>query len=400
MKKLMNFLRGRVILRAEGPFPERLMNLCAQEGVEFWRVDWLDSRTLRLTARRYSLKKLQKLAERVGCTLTVEESRGLPAVAARFRTRYAFLVGLCFCLLAVSVLSRFVLTIQVTGNEQVPTAVILNQLRLQGIRPGVYGPAIPRRQQAEDLLTALRDLSWAGINLQGTRLLVDVREKIPAPEPLNQSGFFDIAADTDGIILKVEPEQGDALVERGDTVAKGDILISGTVTMEPPKYSDRPVRTYQTHARGRVLARTWRSLTAVIPLETAVKEYTGEERTVLSIEIPGRRIEIFGNSSISGGFYDKITTVRGGALPVILRRDLIRAYVVRMISVDPEQAQALLEQRLLQQLKELVGEDGLITPSGSVAEIKNGLLRVTVEAECREEIGREQPGRTTAPKRN
>ena len=396
MKKLLNLLRGMVVLRAEGAFPERLMNLCAQEGVEFWRVDWLDTRTLRLTTRRYGLKKLKQLAERVDCTLEVEESLGLPAWAARFRTRYAFLLGLALCLLAVSVLSRFVLTIQVTGNERVPTAVILNQLRLQGVRPGVYGPAIHRRQQAEDVLTALKDLSWVGIELNGTRLLVDVREKIPAPEPLDESGYFDIAAKTDGFILKVEPEQGDAAVKRGDTVAKGDVLISGVVTMEPPKYSDLPVRTYRTHARGRVLARTWRSLTAVIPVETAVKEYTGAEKTALSIEIPGRRIEIFRNSSISDGFYDKITTVRGGALPVILRRDLIRAYVVRMIPVDTEAAQVLLEQRLLQRLEELVGEDGLVTPSGSTAVIENGLLRVTVHAECREQIGRELPGREPA----
>ena len=402
MKKLMNFLRGMVVLRAEGAFPERLMNLCAQEGVEFWGVEWMDTRTLRLTARRYSLRKLKKLAERVSCTLEVEESRGAPAWAERFRTRYAFLLGLMLCLLAVSVLSRFVLTIQITGNETVPDAVILNQLRLQGVRRGVYGPAIRRRQQAEDVLTALRDLSWVGINLQGTRLIVDVREKIPAPEQLDESGYYDIAAAADGLILKVEPEQGDAVVKSGDTVVKGDILISGVVTMEPPKYSDRPVRTYRTHARGRVTARTWRTLTAVIPLETAVKEYIGEEKQVFSLELPGRRIEIFGNNriygSISGGFYDKITTVRGGALPVILRRDLIRAYTVRMIPVDPEAAQALLEQRLLQRLEELVGEDGLVTSSGSTAVIENGLLRVTVQAECREQIGRESPGREQAPK--
>ena len=397
MRRLMNFLRGTAVLRAEGAAPERLLNLCAEAGLEFWRVEWLNPCALRLTVRWYGVRRLYRLAEQAGCLLTVEERGGLPLWGERVRPRRAFLAGLALCLLAVSVLSRFVLTIQVTGNETVPDGVILNQLRLQGVRPGVYGPALHRRQEAEDLLTALKDLSWVGINLQGTRLIVDVREKISAPERLDGSGYCDIVAKTDGFILRVEPEQGDAAVRPGDTVARGEVLISGVVTMEPPKYSDLPVRTYRTHARGRVLARTWRTLTAVIPVETAVKEYTGEEKQVFSIEIPGRRIEIFGNSSISGGLYDKITTVRGGALPVILRRDLIRAYVVRMIPVDPEAAQALLEQRLLQRLEELVGEDGLVTPSGSAAVIENGLLRVTVAAECREQIGREEPGPDQAP---
>ena len=44
----------------------------------------------------------------------------------------------------------------------------------------------------------------------------------------------------------------EAAVKKGDTVTEGEILISGTVSMEPPMYSDQPVRYYQTHARGRV----------------------------------------------------------------------------------------------------------------------------------------------------
>ena len=51
MKRLMNFLRGMVTLTVTGPFPERLINLCAQEGIDFWAVTWLDMHTLRLTTR-------------------------------------------------------------------------------------------------------------------------------------------------------------------------------------------------------------------------------------------------------------------------------------------------------------------------------------------------------------
>mgnify|MGYP001782158458 CR=1 FL=1 len=135
MNRLINFLLGMVTLTAAGPFPERLVNLCAQEGVEFWGTQWLDAHTLRLTVRRRFLPVLRRLAQRANCQLQVERSRGLPAFLGRFRTRYAFLIGMAFALCAVGVLSRFVLTIQVTGNQQVPTAVILSELRRLGVRP-------------------------------------------------------------------------------------------------------------------------------------------------------------------------------------------------------------------------------------------------------------------------
>lgn len=38
----------------------------------------------------------------------------------------------------------------------------------------------------------------------------------------------------DGIVTRVETMDGEAAVKEGDTVTEGEILISGTVSMEPP----------------------------------------------------------------------------------------------------------------------------------------------------------------------
>ena len=403
MKRLMNYLLGVVRVRVTGPFPERLLNLCAQGGVPFWGVEWLDGHTLRLTARRRALGRLTELAGRVDCQVEVEGRRGLPEVLGRFRTRYAFLIGMAFALCAVGVLSRFVLTIQVTGNQQVPTAVILSELRRLGVRPGVYGPALDRKQLAQEALLELDGLSWMALNLYGTRLEVVVREAVKAPERLDTAENIDLIAEADGIVIKVEPELGDSLVEPGDTVAAGDVLISGTVTLEPPLYSDAPERYYQVHARGRVWARTWRTLTAAIPLEAQVKEYTGREKSAWAVQLFGRRVEIFGTTSISWSEYDKITTVRqaalpsGDPLPLSLVRETAREYVPRTVQVDREAARALLEEELLARLEEQIGPDGTVSAYQCTARETGGRLEVTLTAECREEICAEQPGRPLPP---
>jgi len=400
MRKLMNFIQGMVTVQLTGLFPERLINLCAQERIDFWALEWLDEHTIRFTTRRYTLRRLEELAQKAGCQMERESSRGLPDFLGRFRTRYAFLTGLVLALCAVGVLSRFVLTIQVTGNETVSTAAILSQLRLLGVRPGVYGPALERKQIAQEALTALDGLSWMALNLHGTRLEVIVREAVESPERLDESGFFHIVAEADGVILHVEPEQGDALVQEGDVVAGGDVLISGTVTMEPPKYSDLPNRYYSTHARGRVWARTWRVLTAAIPLETQVKDYTGRSRHVWSVNFFQQRMKIFGNAGISGAMYDKITTVHraampgGGVLPLALSQETFREYRLRTVEVDRSAAQSLLEEQLLRQLSALTGGDAQVESTRFDARVRNGSLEVTLTAQCVEEIGREQPGDT------
>ena len=405
MRKLMNLVRGMVTIRVEGLFPERLINLCAQENIDFWAMEWLDEHTVRFVARRRALSRLAVLSQKAGCTVEREASRGLPDFLIRFRTRYAFLAGLVFALCAVGFLSRFVLTIEVKGNERVPTAVILSQLRQLGVYPGVYGPSLERKQLAQEALLALDDLSWMALNLHGTRLEVIVREVIETPERLDESGLFDIVSKADGVITHVEPEQGDAMVQEGDVVAKGDILISGTVTMEPPKYSDLPNRYYPTHARGRVWARTWRVLTAAIPVETTVKDYTGGETSVWSLNFFGRRVKIFGKTSISWAMYDKITTVHqaalpGGArLPLSLSRETAREYQPRTLEVDQAAAQSLLEAQLLKQLETLIGEDGEVEAAQFSARVTGGALEVTLTAQCLEEIGAERPGTGELPEK-
>lgn len=398
MRKLMNLILGMVVLKLTGPFPERLINLCAQEGIDFWAMEWLDEHTVRLTTRRHTLRRLEGLAQRAGCQVERESSRGLPDFLGRFRTRYAFLLGLVLALCAVSFLSRFVLTIQVTGNEEVPSAVILSQLRQLGVRPGVYGPGLARRQLAQELLVRTEGLSWAALNLHGTRLEVVVRESIKTPDRLDESGYFDIVAEADGVVTHIEPELGEAAVQEGDVVAKGDVLITGTVAMPPPLYSELPTRYYQTHARGRVWARTWRVIAAAIPVEATVKDYTGSEKNVWSINFLGWRIKIFGSSRNSWPMCDKITTVRqatlpgGEALPLSLSREMFREYRSRTVEVDLTAAQALLEEQLLQRLEALIGGDGEVESTQFAARVSGGRLEVTLTAQCLEEIGTERPG--------
>ena len=289
-----------------------------------------------------------------------------------------------------------------------PTARILSQLRLEGVRPGVYGPGLDRKAVAQRALRGLEELSWMSINLYGTRLEVVVREAVESPEIVDDEGFYDVISEADGIITQVEPMVGEAAVQEGDTVARGEVLISGLISIQPPQYSDQPVRYYPVHARGRVYARTWRTFEAAIPLEARVKRYTGEERTLWSLRCLDFGVDFYKNSSIPGDGYDKITTVHqltlpgGRSLPMMLTAEQYRAYETETVSVDPEAAQAMLEDRLFSYLLEQIGEDGQVIDTSYTARVSEGQLHVTLTAECREEIGveipstREIPGETPA----
>ena len=70
------------------------------------------------------------------------------------------------------------------------------------------------------------------------------------------------------------------------------------------------------------------------------------------------------------------------------------AFLFRVIFALKED---VLEQRLEERLTQLIGEDGTVQSLQFAAPVENGLLQVTLVAECREEIGREVPSCVPVP---
>ena len=393
MLKGVNYARGWVRLRIEGPFPERAVNLLAQNSVLFWGVDRPAVQVMELSVLRRDLRHACRLAGQAQCQAQVLRQVGLPSFLARFRTRYAFLVGLALSVLTVCLLSGFVLHVDVTGNDHVADAVILSQLRRQGLYPGVYGPGLDTRQLELELLLTLDQLSWVSVNLNGTRAQIVVREKILPPALLEEERKGDIRARAGGLVLRVDAVSGQALVKPGDTVGAGETLISGTLTMEGPQYSDIPPRYLDTGAAGSVWARTWRTLSASMPLTAQTKRYTGQERTCRSFTFFDRRMNFYTNSSILWPHYDKISKITpvklpgGLELPISFHAERLVQWESVPIRLDAQAAQEMLEQRLEQHLRQQLGAEGSITCVDWSARIHGDVLTVTGVAECEEQIG-------------
>lgn len=396
MRKLINFFRGSVELEVTGAFPERFLNLCAQEYLTFWGIEWLDGGGLRITVARRDRVRAEQLGERAMCTVTECTRRGAPAFLMRFRRRYALLVGMALSLLAVCILSQFILWVEVEGNETVSTAEIITQLQRLGLRPGVYGPGVDESAVSRELLLRVDGLSWCAVNLRGTRAEVLVREAVAKPDVLDDDTLGDVVARAPGIVVHMEVLEGEPVVTEGSTVLEGELLIAGNIANPVPKYSEIAPDRRLVRAQGRVYARTWRTLTAQIPLTAQVKRYTGEVRHGWSLCLLGRRIDFYRNSGIMGAGYDKITenwTARlpnGRELPLALGRETFRAYETVEQELDAAAAQTVLEERLMAVLEQQVG-DGEIVSTTWAAREADGVLTVTLTAECREEIGRFAP---------
>jgi similar to stage IV sporulation protein len=313
---------------------------------------------------------------------------GVPFFLWRMRKRYFLLLGLVCCFLAIRVMGLFVWDIDVYGSETVPKARILETLRGLGVAPGAFSFGVKSEALANDMLLQIPELSWFAVNVRGSHADVLVRERVPKPRIVDETRPTMVYAAKSGVITKMSVLEGAPAAAAGDTVEKGDVLVSGVMV-------SRTGGRRLVHAMAEVTARTWYELSARTTLETAVKRYTGEVKERRALIIAGRRINLYFKGGILQSNYDKITLEKnvrlpgGVELPFAVVTERYEAYAPVKTFLGRDAAAELLKEGLMRRLNaELDG--GEIASAAFEVTADGGAVTVTLRAECLEPIGAER----------
>ena len=396
LKKAVKLLRGSVCVRAKSAYPERMLNLCSARGIEFWDVRWIDDTALSFCVARGDLRALRRAAEGCGAELSIERTAGTPFFFARLRRRHALFAGGILCAALLLVNSLFIWDFEVTGNETVPTETILHALREHGVHRGTFIYSFRSQDICNRVLPELKDLCWVAVNVRGCKAYVQVRERVRAPERVNESEPMNVIAAKPGLITKVRALDGEKRVLPGTSVQQGQLLIAGVVDTggtEKPSVTTRFLA-----GKGEVWARTWYDLTVRMPLTYEKKVYTGKEKRSHTLIWGENRLKIGAKgSSICNVDCDKIKnqtqwTLFGlFALPVTWETETLLPYELEVTPRSRADAEAQGKDMLETYLAALLGETGSVTQRRFSTAVEGDTLVVTLSAECEEQIGKEVP---------
>jgi Cell division septal protein len=370
-------------------FPERVMNLCGARGLSFWDVCWISPTEFTCEMSRRDWYALRQAAKNLDCTLTAERRAGVPFFLGRFRRRYVLLAGAAACAAALFFGSFFIWDFTIEGNTSVTDEEILRALQENGITIGTFGFSVDAEDLRNHVLLEIPQLSWITVNVSGCQAQVQVRERVPKPELADRRTPSNLVARRDGLVVQVRALEGEKCVLPGNSVEKGQILISGV----------RDTDTFGaqvTAGMGEVWARTWYRLTAQMPLRVEKKVYAQREQKRFALIFGTHRINLYGNSSHSGENYDKIATRThlsffGVPLPVTMAEEVCRPYTVSPAERSPAEAQKDGEALLKEYLAALVEREGTVSSTLCSVRRQGDVLEVTLTAECREQIGVSSP---------
>jgi similar to stage IV sporulation protein len=212
----------------------------------------------------------------------------------RNKIRLGLLIGAVIFACVIYTLSQFVWSVSLVGNVDLQEDYLLSAFESYGVKVGATISSIDDNDIAQKVVSDIPELSWAAINRKGNVVVIEVREKTPAPEKYDNSVPTNLIAGENGLILSIDVLYGNEEIKPGSAVTKGDLLISGVIT-----YADGKEKLI--HADGYVKA-----------LVNRKETFNGNDFSVynLTLEKTRKKLFFFGleiplGASVGDGFYCK-----------------------------------------------------------------------------------------------
>ena len=277
----IQYIKGYVTIKVWGYSVERLLNLCGNHDILVWGIkDHGDYHTMNISVRGFFA--LKPLLKKTGTRAAVLQRYGLPFFVSKMCRRKIFVIGLVACMAFWILTSGYIWNIKIEGNFALTEDVLLDYLESQGVHTAMKKSNL----KIEDLERALREdydlITWTSVQLNGTTLLVHIKEnEMPEYDQTGQSQTgegMDLVASRSGTVSYIITRSGVPQVALGDTVEKGDILVSGAV---PDYNEDTTVRKYQfVKSDADIILRYGEDICVEKNIAYEEKRYTGEQEDI------------------------------------------------------------------------------------------------------------------------
>lgn len=285
IKIIFNYIIGYIRISIEGYYIERFINICGNEKITIWNLKRNKNVKLELNIGIKDLKKVAKIAKQTKCKMKIIKKKGLPFLFNRYRKRKLFFVFLLVIIIGLGISSNFVWNIQIVEEDKESIENLYQDVVESGLEIGKMKSKINTKDIINKVRLKRNDIAWMGIELKGTNAIVKVVKATAKPEIVDDNEFCNIVSDKQGIITKINAQNGTIAVKVGDTINVGTTLINGW--MEGKYTGLRYV-----HAKGEIQAKVWHTKNKKILYNATEKTETGNIENKYQIKINNFEINL------------------------------------------------------------------------------------------------------------
>lgn len=292
------------------------------------------------------------------------------------------LLSLIISFMLLFLLCNTIFDIKINSDNKDIINIINNSLSDNGI--GVY-----KRKVSFDKLNSIKNkilednkdtLEWIEIREKGCIYYIDVTPRVKSNNNVDNSLPSDIVAEKDGVIKHIVVHRGSKVIDNGDYVKKGDILISGNI-IKNENVIDK------VHSEGVIYAETWKTVNISIPFKRIDYVY---KKTINHYYL-----DIFGHKFTISGKYDSNNTINKKSIvldkPYLffkLYKEEKKIYDYNEVILNKEEAYNEALNRSIDVInKKLSSDEYIISKKVLKKEVKRSKINLEVFFKVYEKIG-------------
>ena len=385
IKIIFNYIIGYIRISIEGYYIERFINICRNEKITIWNLKRDKNVKLELNIGIKDLKRVAKIAKQTKCKMKIIRKKGLPFIFNKYKKRKLFFVFLIVIIIILAISSNFIWNIQIIEEDKQNIENLYQDVIDSGLAIGTMKSKINTKDIINKVRLKRDDIAWIGIELKGTNAIVRTVKATAKPDIVNDEDYCNIVSDKQGIVTKINAQNGTIAVKVGDTVNVGTTLINGW--MEGKYTGIRYV-----HAKGEIQAKVWHTKSKKIPYNTTERTETGNIENKYQIKINNFEINLSKRLS-KFKIYDtiveenKFKIFSDFYLPISLIKTTNKEVKEEQKKYEIEEAKNLGIQQLQDELdNEIENKEKIVNKITNTYEKEDG-IEVYVTYEVLEDIG-------------
>lgn len=379
---LIRYLLGYVRFKIISDYPEKALNIIKNAGINIWNIR-KKNKIIEANVNFRDYKKLKTIIGDKFAKVETQQKRGYVFKINTYKNRTGMIVGFVMFFTLLSIMPNYIWNVNVSGNNKLEEETILSALTELGVYEGTKISKIDSKKLVSQLRLKLSDISWAAINIEGAVANVEITERVIANvESTEPSNLISLQ---DGCVVGIKVLGGNTCVKLGDTVRKGDLLVSGIT-----QYKNGKQDFVRSH--GEIICRTRENIIVNIPLKQKNVLMTEKIKKKSVLHTPFFDIPLF-LDAVKFDFQKtknyNIIELNNNYIPIYLISAKFYETKESIIEIDEKTALALAENELKIKEKEMLSGGKIIAKESKITKNKNN-LQLKAEYLCEKNIAFEE----------
>lgn len=274
----------RMILKVEGRSVEKFLKRLIVNKIELLKVYSLKRQELRIEIFKKDFEKVQEL--KTIYEITVLQELGPERFKKKIFSNAWLFFSLILCGIFLVLLSNIMFEVEVVYNDKSVRNFIKKELKEYGIYEKTWKKSYSEIAQIKEQILEKNKtkLEWLEIERSGVRYIVRLEER-KLQDAKKSYPKQHVVAKKDAVIKKIHAEKGMIVKNVNDYVKKGDILISGSISLNETVKEN-------VAALGTVYGEVWYTVTVDYPLIYEERNETGKRRTTYSIQFLNHKFDL------------------------------------------------------------------------------------------------------------